>query len=70
MLKRFNNLSYLGLKSKQFHNELMEAYLFPIKNITKLMKSKRQVRLRTNFVKSGFNETIGNVNGAMQYDEL
>ena len=40
-----------------------------MKNITKLMKSKRHVRLRTKFVKSGVNETIGPVNGAIQYDE-
>ena len=70
LLKRFNNSSYLGYKSKHFHNELTEAYFFLIKNITKLMKIERHVRLRTKFVKSGVNETIGHVNGAIQYDEL
>ena len=33
LLKRFNNSSYLGSKSKQFHNELTEAHFFLIKNI-------------------------------------
>ena len=34
------------------------------------MKSERNVRLCTNFVKLGVNEIIGHVNGAIQYDEL
>ena len=62
-LKRFNNSSYLGYKSNQFHNELTEAYFFLIKNITKLMERERHVRLRTSFVKSGVNEKIGHING-------
>ena len=66
--KRLNHSSYPGYKSKKFHNELMEAYFFLIKNITKLMKIERHVRLHTNFVKSGVNEKIGHVNGAIQSD--
>ena len=34
------------------------------------MKRERHVRLRTKFVKSGVNEKIGHVNGAIQSDEL
>ena len=68
--KRLNHSSYPGYKSKKFHNELMDAYFFLIKNITKLMKIERHVRLHTNFVKSGVNEKIGHVNGAIQSDEL
>ena len=34
------------------------------------MQTETQGRLRTNFVKYGVNETIGNVNEAIQYDEL
>ena len=34
------------------------------------MQTETQGRLRTNFVKYGVNETIGNVNKAIQYDEL
>ena len=56
LLKKFNNLPYLDYKSKQVHNEPTEAYFFLIKQITKLMKSERHVRLRTTFVKLGMNE--------------
>ena len=31
LLKKFNNLPYIGYKSKQVHNEPSEAYLFLIK---------------------------------------
>ena len=41
LLRKFNNSPYLGLKSKQVHNEPTEAYLFLIKQITKLMNNKR-----------------------------
>ena len=40
LLKRFNNSSYLGYKSKPFHNELTEAYFFLIKNNINLMKAR------------------------------
>ena len=43
LLKKFNNSPDMGNKSKQVHNEPTEAYLLLIKNITKLMKSKRHI---------------------------
>ena len=58
----FNNSRYIGYKNKQFHNKPTEAYLFLIKHITKLMKRKRHIQIRTNFGKSGINKTIGNIN--------
>ena len=67
---KFNNSPYLGYKSKQVHNEPTEAYLFLIKHITKVMKSERHVQIRTNFVKSGVNSTIGQVIEAIKYVEL
>ena len=39
-LKRFNSSSYLGLKIKQVHNIATEVYFFPVKYITKIMKSR------------------------------
>ena len=42
-LNKFNNAPYIGYKIKQVRNEPTEAYFFPIKNITKLMKSKRNI---------------------------
>ena len=47
-LKKFKNSPYLGYKSKKVHNEATEAYFFLIKQITKLIKSKRHVRLCPN----------------------
>ena len=70
LLKKFNNSPYLGFKNKQVHNESTEAYLFLIKHITKVMKSERHVQIRTNFVKSGVNSTIGQVIEAIKYVEL
>ena len=62
LLKKFNNSPYIGLKSKQVHNKPTKANFFLIKQINKLMKSERHVRLCTNFIKSGVNETTGHVN--------
>ena len=59
-LNNFNNLPYLGYKSKQVHNEPTEDYSFLTKQITKLMKTKRHVK--SNFVKSIVSEKIGHVN--------
>ena len=42
-LKKFDNSPYLGYKIKQVHSEPTEAYLFIIKNITKLIKSRMYV---------------------------
>ena len=39
-LKRFNSSPYLGLKIKQVHNIATEVYFFPVKYITKIMKSR------------------------------
>ena len=62
LLKKFKNSPYLGYKSKQVHNEPTGDYLFPIKNITKLMKSKRNIQICTNFVKLGVSKIIGHIN--------
>ena len=59
LLKKFNYSPDIGLKSKQVHNKPTEDYFFLIKQITKLMKIKRHVRSK--FVKSGTNETIGQI---------
>ena len=40
LLKKFNNLTCICYKSKQVHNEPTEEYFFPIKHITKLIKSR------------------------------
>ena len=61
VLRKFNNSSYLGLKSKQVQNEPIEAYLFLIKTIIKLMKIERHVLIRTNFVESVVSKTIVHV---------
>ena len=42
-LKSFNNYPYIGYKKKQVYNEPTEACIFLIKQITKLIKSKRRV---------------------------
>ena len=55
LLRKFKNSLYLGCKIKQFHNKPNEAYLFLIKEIDKLMKIERHVRLHTNFLKLGVN---------------
>ena len=70
MLKKFEDSSYIGYKIKQVQNEPTEAYLFLIKKITKWMKNKRHVRIRTNFVKSSFKKTIGHVNKVIQSEGL
>ena len=58
LLKKFNNSPYLGYKSKQVHNEPTETYFSLIKHITKKIKIKRHVQLRTNFVKSDVNKKM------------
>ena len=75
MLRKFDNSPDLGYKSKQVHNEPIEAYFYLIKHITMLTKSER--RVRSKFVKLGvnkkiarINETIRHVNKAIQYKEL
>ena len=66
-LNKFKNSPYLVYKSKQVYNEPTEAWLFLIKQITKLMKIKRHIW--TNYFTLGVNETIGHVNKAIQYEE-
>ena len=56
LLKFFNKLPYLGYKHKHVYNEPTEAYFYPTKHITKLIKSKRHIWLRTKGVKSGVNK--------------
>ena len=65
-LKKFKNEPYIGYKIKQVHNEPTESYFFLIKRISKLLKGERHVRIRTNFIKYGANETIGHVNEAIK----
>ena len=76
-LKKFKNSTYLGYKSKQIQDEPTEDYLLIIKHITKLMKTERNVRICTNFVKScinkkigHINKTIGHINKSIQSEEL
>ena len=47
VIKEFNNPPYLGYKKKQVHNEQTEAYVFPIKQIPKPIKSNKHVRICT-----------------------
>ena len=61
ILKKFNNSPYLDYNSKQFHNKPTDDYLFLIKYITKIIKSKRHVQLSTIFL-SGVNKIIGHIN--------
>ena len=75
LLKKFKNSYYLGYKIKQVHNEPTEAYLFPIKQITKLLECGR--RIRYNFVQIFVNKTIwrtnedtGQANEAIQSSKL
>ena len=69
LLKKFKNSPFLCCKSKQVHNQPTEAYFFLIKKTTKLIKTKRHIRIRTIFLKLGINkkielsnEKIGHVN--------
>ena len=55
LLKMFNSLPYLCYKKKQIHNEPTEYYLFLIKNISKQIKIKKHVWLRTKIVRSSVN---------------
>ena len=57
-LKKCNNPPYLGYKSKHVHNEPTETYFSLIKQITKKIKIKRHVQLRTNFVKLDVNKKM------------
>ena len=66
ILRRFKNSPHVGCNSKHVHNKPAEAYLFPTKHITKLVKGERNDR--TNYVKLGVNKTIGHVNKAIQYE--
>ena len=66
--QKFYNSTYLGCKSKQVNNEQTQAYFLPIKHITKLIKYKRHVQIRTKGVKLGVNKKIGHV--ATQSEEL
>ena len=50
MLRKLKNSPYLGYKIGQVHNEPTEDYFILIKQINKVMKSKRHVQ--PNFVKS------------------
>ena len=77
LLKMFKNSPYIGYKSKQVLNKPTKAYFFLIKKITRQIKSKRQVWIRTKFFKLGVNKTIvqingkiGNVNEAIKFEEL
>ena len=65
LLDNFDNSPYLGYKSKQVHNEPTEYYLLLTKYITKIIKTKRHVWIRTKGVKLGANEKIGHVNKTM-----
>ena len=44
-LRKSKNLPDIGYKKKQIRNEPTESYLFLIRNITKLIKIKKCVRL-------------------------
>ena len=43
LIKQFRNQTFLCYKSKQAHDEPTEAYLLPTKQITKLMKTEKNV---------------------------
>ena len=60
-LKEFKNSPYLGYRSKQVYNEPTESYFFRIKYMTKIMKNKRHIRIRTKYVKSIVNKKNGHV---------
>ena len=51
LLKKFNNLPYIGYKKKHIHNEPTESYFLLVKHIYKLLKSKKLVPIRTQRVK-------------------
>ena len=72
LLKQFNNLPYLGYKSKQDHNETTEDQLLLINLIYKLIKINKHIQIRTKGVKLDadrtkfINETIRNTNRTIQ----
>ena len=70
LLKKFVNSPYLGHNSKYFQNKPTDTYFFLVKQITKIIKSKKYVQLSTKGFKSGVNKTIGHVNESIQYGEL
>ena len=51
LLNKFKNLPYLVYKNKQDHIEPTEAYFFLIEHISKTIKIKKHVHLRTKKVK-------------------
>ena len=57
-LKEFKILPYIGYNRKQVNNEPNEAHFFLIKDISKLIKSKNHVPLRTKIIKSDVVKTI------------
>ena len=57
LLKKFKNLPYLGYKKKQVHNEPTESHLFPIKQVSKLIKIKKHVPLCTKRVQPDIDGT-------------
>ena len=59
LLRKLNNPPCLGYKTKQVHNDPNEAYSFPIKLISNLMKIES--RVQSNFVKLVINKTIGQI---------
>ena len=65
LLNCFEHSPYIGYKSKHVYNEPTEAYLFLIKQITKLMKNEKNVQLRTNFFESDVKKNIVSVNEKM-----
>ena len=67
-LNKFKNSPYLVYKSKQVYNEPTEAWLFLIKQITKLMKIKRHIW--PNFVKVSINKQVVHVEKVIKYEEL
>ena len=43
LIRKFNNLPYIGYRSKQVQNKPIEAYLLLIKYITKIIKNERRI---------------------------
>ena len=66
-IEAFNNSPYLGYRKKQVHNEPTESYFFLINQFYKIMKSEKQVWLRTKALKSDVDRTK-RVNKTIQYE--
>ena len=67
LINKFKYLILLDFKKNRVHNEPTEAYLFLIKHISKLIKIKNHVPLRTKRVKLDVDKNVSTKKSTCNY---